>query len=449
MATKVEWETLKGHAGLQFRRFGNDLSFRYRQRQHGIDFLGVMPEAKAIRVAAELRENRATGAGPQTWKDMQSTYAEKAQETAIVERRERKKIIAEERLAQANTVAAFWDTTYWPKRSTEGSAHNNKSILGLFDNWIRPAIGNIPLEEVTFSDVDAMLQRMENQDKSTKTIKHAYTVLQSMWNYAAIYLSAHNKIVLPVFPGKMIKLKKLNNQKTCWLERGEAYDLIRTLYNWRECCQRHGITQKGQDAKDPYGMAVLSLFSGLRLGDICKLAWRDVQAAMGFARTPKGGRAYGIHLDIPIVREMFEERRAMFPTAKPEDYVFRDSRGNPWKEAPQAFEDAVEELCLNYTPRRMNNPLEKVDFHCLRHTFASWLAMAGTSLQTIMVLMGHESIAMTLRYARLNPEYTRKPVEEMAEDFARQNKMLSDDGYVYVERRPALDMDRKIFMLQR
>ncbi len=446
MATTVQWETLKGHAGLQFRRFGVELSFRFRQRQHAIDFLGVMPEERAIRIAGELRDNRATGAGPQTWKEMQAAQAEQAQHVAIVEKQERKRIIAEERLAQENTVGTFWDKVYWPHRSQTGSAHNNASILGIFNKWIRPTLGAVPLEELTFSDVDTALKAMQRAGMKEKTIRHAYTTLQACWNYAMIYLSAHNKINLPIFPGKMIKLPRLNNQKTCYLEYGEAAALLYALRNWRECCLRHGIHHKGPDTKDAYGMAVLSLFSGLRLGDICRLTWREVETAFGYARTPKGGRAYGIHLDILPVREMLTERRALFPHARPDEYVFRDSRGNPWKEAPQAFEDVVEELELNFTPRRIGNPLERIDFHALRHTFASWLAMRGTSLQTIMVLMGHESIQMTLRYARLNPAYTRQPVEEMAVGFAQNHrKALSDGEFLYVETGAKHDLDTKIF----
>lgn len=132
----------------------------------------------------------------------------------------------------------------------------------------------------------------------------------------------------------------------------------------------------------------------------------------------------------------------------PEDFVFLDSRGNQWKEAPQAFEDVVKILRFNLIPRRLKNPAEKINFHALRHTFASWLAMSGTSLQTIMVLMGHESIQMTLRYTRLNPAYTRKPVEEMADDFAKHHsKNLSDGEFSYVEVGAKHEMDKAVFML--
>ncbi len=384
------WERLNGHKGIEYRQYGADRSYRFRQHPHGTDFFGVMPEERAIRIAGELRDNRATGSGPQSWKAMQGEKAEKRQEAAIVEKKERKRIIAEERFAQENTVGSFWDKAYWPHRSQTGSPHSNKSIGFMFEKWIRPALGKIPLQELTFTDIEKLLNGMADKGMSRKSMRDIYIMLQAEWNYASIYLSVHNKISLPVFPGKMIKLPKLNNKKTCYLMPDEAALLLKTLYSWREITKDKKTSFKGPDSRDAYGMTVLSLLSGLRLGDICRLTWADVETAFAYARTPKGGQSYGIHLDIPGVAEMLGERRAMFPDAKPSDFVFLDCYGKPWKQAPKAFKEAVAHLKLNAIPRRVNNPHEKIDFHACRHTFASWLAMAGTSLQTIMVLMNHE-----------------------------------------------------------
>jgi integrase len=64
----------------------------------------------------------------------------------------------------------------------------------------------------------------------------------------------------------------------------------------------------------------------------------------------------------------------------------------------------VNELQLN---DNVVDDRQKVVFHTLRHTFASWLVQAGTPIYTVANLMGHSTIAMTQRYAHLAPEGNR------------------------------------------
>jgi site-specific recombinase XerD len=52
-------------------------------------------------------------------------------------------------------------------------------------------------------------------------------------------------------------------------------------------------------------------------------------------------------------------------------------------------------------------------WHCLRHTFASRLVMAGVDLRTVQELMGHKTIGMTCRYAHLAPSHKLAAVEKL------------------------------------
>jgi site-specific recombinase XerD len=50
---------------------------------------------------------------------------------------------------------------------------------------------------------------------------------------------------------------------------------------------------------------------------------------------------------------------------------------------------------------------KRVTFHRLRHTYATTLLSAGVSLVSLMKLLGHRRIEMTLRYAKVTPSHLR------------------------------------------
>ena len=55
---------------------------------------------------------------------------------------------------------------------------------------------------------------------------------------------------------------------------------------------------------------------------------------------------------------------------------------------------------------------------CLRHTFASRLVMAGVNIRTVQELMGHKSIAMTVRYSHVAPKHSLAAIERLAGDIS-------------------------------
>jgi integrase len=68
-------------------------------------------------------------------------------------------------------------------------------------------------------------------------------------------------------------------------------------------------------------------------------------------------------------------------------------------------------LAILFTSRfalPISDARQRVVFHTLRHTFASWLVQQGTPLYTVAELMGHTTIEMSRRYSHLAPDTLRK-----------------------------------------
>lgn len=454
-ATKYDSQTWHVHPelkGVRFRKYETgERYYQFRQYPFGTDYLGILDDTEVFQIVGQLRGNRKSGIGPQTWKAIQAEQVEQAAAVAIVEVKERKKIIREEDFAQKNTIGRYWTEVYYPDLLARAkNKRSAESVNGTFDRWVRPVVGDIPFQELRSEDIKNMLERVAAAGLKPRTIFEAYKLVRQCWTDAQAHFSDINKVILPAYPGKVVRkrIPKDDGEKTCYLRqdpdpaKDEAMQLLSTLYHWRQISRERGSYQKGKDTKEAFGFAVLALFCGLRRKDIYELNWRDVDhVEMAYAKNPKNAKRFGIHIDVPIVRNMFDERRTFFPSAKPDDPVFVDTKGQRWAAVPAYYFDAVKHLGLNEKPFRLNNKHEKIDFHALRHTYASWLAMQGVDLHIIMTLMNHSDIKMTLRYARLNPNYTRKPAHELAEGFAKKHNILVDGEIAYVKNEGAPDIE--------
>lgn len=61
-----------------------------------------------------------------------------------------------------------------------------------------------------------------------------------------------------------------------------------------------------------------------------------------------------------------------------------------------------------------NDRKHRIVVHSLRHTFASHLAINGTPIYKIQVLMNHATPKMTQRYAKLSPEFGIAEVNKLS-----------------------------------
>jgi site-specific recombinase XerD len=125
----------------------------------------------------------------------------------------------------------------------------------------------------------------------------------------------------------------------------------------------------------------------------------------------------------PEVREMFSGRKQGEPM--PEELVFPTGDGHEYADTPTTFRDAVETMGFN---EGIIDQRQKVVFHTLRHSYASWLAEAGTDIYTIGKLLGRSTVQMSARYAHLGAGALQEAVKRLPSletgDQAAQGKVV-------------------------
>jgi hypothetical protein len=129
---------------------------------------------------------------------------------------------------------------------------------------------------------------------------------------------------------------------------------------------------------------ILALNTGLRLGELLGLTWERVDLSRGVIRLEltKNGR----RREIPMNNATYGTLVGLGPKASGRVFKTRYLK--------TAYNNAVEAA-----------QLDDVTFHTLGHTFASWAVMRGFTLKELQELLGHSSLAMTIRYAHLAPEH--------------------------------------------
>lgn len=136
---------------------------------------------------------------------------------------------------------------------------------------------------------------------------------------------------------------------------------------------------------------IVSLNTGIRKGTLLKMKWNNVdlehRCLVLEAAIMKGGK----DATIPLNDAAYEELARLRAQTTNHDYVFKE-HGRKLHDTREAFVKLLETAGIkNFT------------WHCLRHDFASRLAMAGVSMKIVQKLMCHSTPQMTERYAHLAP----------------------------------------------
>jgi integrase len=154
-----------------------------------------------------------------------------------------------------------------------------------------------------------------------------------------------------------------------------------------------------------YPVYATALYTGLRMGEMWGLRWADCDLDRGlltvrrsYRMAPKSGKPRAVPINpalLPALRQWRNECPAsnealVFPTAR--GYMRQKDRDYGFKDALTGAE------------------CHAIGFHGLRHTFASHFMMSGGNILTLQKLLGHSSVAVTMKYAHLAPDFMRDEI---------------------------------------
>jgi integrase len=168
----------------------------------------------------------------------------------------------------------------------------------------------------------------------------------------------------------------------------------------------------------------IGIYTGLRLGDCCCLAWNSVNLERGMIQlipTKTRKHAHGQPVTIPIHPQLHaeleaalardHERRACAAAAFVNPMLADYYKNSKWRIShglELIFKAAHIETSVKLEGRRTRTP--EATFHSLRHTFVSLAANAGVPLPVVQSIVGHSSAAMTRHYYHENEDVLRQAV---------------------------------------
>ena len=184
-----------------------------------------------------------------------------------------------------------------------------------------------------------------------------------------------------------------------------------------QTCMINAALQEG--SYKSFGI-ILCINCGLRIGELCALRWSDinirkktVNISKTIQRISYAQGAEKTHLvittpktqtsirEIPLAERLSELIEKM-PDLNPEGFVLTNTE-TPLE--PRTYRKYYERfICRNQLP--------KLNFHCLRHTFATRCIENGADCKTVSELLGHSTINTTMNmYVHPLLEEKRKCVE--------------------------------------
>lgn len=260
----------------------------------------------------------------------------------------------------------------------------------MYDAHVRPVFGRTLLQEISPYALDRFMASLTAQGLSAQTIRHLVGLIRRIMRRMVAWGLYDGPL-----PFDAISMPRLDNRRERFLQPEEARALLAELH---------------RRSHQTWLMALISLQCGLRFSEIAGIRHMDINLQQGllYIAESKNGRARHAYLTPELIDALRD-----LPARPANALVFPARDGKKMTNVSDSFSRAVDYLGLNDTgdtfrdangiehPVKITDRRQRIVFHSLRHTYASWLACSGAGQAMIAELLGHSSLEMSRRYTHL------------------------------------------------
>ena len=266
------------------------------------------------------------------------------------------------------------------KESTYGNYSNH------IYNHIIPKLGNYYLSDLTHKTIQNFLLELYRKpyNLSEKTIKDIINIVKNSLK-KAINEEEINYIDLSFTYPKNTE----GSKKIYVLTKYEQTKLTNYVLNNRTN-RNVGI--------------LISLYTGIRIGELCALKWDDIDLKKGFIYISKTIQRVYTRNDIDVTSKVVttspktKNANRDIPINKDFLEILKEFKGNKNHYILTNSEEYIEPRAYRKYFNKVleENKINHFNFHSLRHTFATNCISLGIDYKTVSELLGHSNINTTL-----------------------------------------------------
>lgn len=295
----------------------------------------------------------------------------------------------------------------WRRNELIGSVKSSsyQTYIGILNRHLLPTFAHLPLGAISPEEVHAFMEVLEGKGLAKSSIKGIVRVLSS------IFKSAVENGLVRRNPCAKIKIRLDAVRDQHVLHPKEQRAMTKSMEN-------------GENASCDLP-SLMSLYTGMRLGEICALRWQDIDweqntvsvkhtvqrlqvKGAGFKKTALcvgSAKSVSSIRIIPLPELLMNTLRGLYVEGADHAYIFgRNDRPADPRTIQRHFQNLMRRLGI-----------AGAHFHSLRHSFATRMLELGTDVKTLSILLGHSSTRTTMDiYAHSRMETQRQAMERLA-----------------------------------